>query len=191
MTGTFEFRLSDGRTCKLEAKYECVMKQEILDADGWKIKGDVKPCEDCDNQLAAYVGGKMVDVSYNSKAWNLVVTKSGAKKISSLRVGFARQEDADRYESWIAGIIDGGKSNEVKAYEKAEEEKRIEEEVALAKAVIEKAEKQKDIPSKEEAKRRMKQYNDFMSEGGYGYVPHIYSREEYEYAKRVVAKYEN
>lgn len=191
MTGTFEYKLSDGRICRLEAKYECVMKPEILDADGWKIEGKARPYENYENELVAYVDGKKVDRSHDSSFWSLIDAKNGAKKIWGLKVGFAKKEDADRYEAWIAEIIEGGKSDEVKAYEKAKKESEIKAEVERAKSVIAKAERQKDIPTKAEAKRRMKQYNDFMNEGGEGYVPHIYSLEEYEYAKQVVTKYEN
>lgn len=191
MTGTFDYKLSDGRTCKLEAKYECVIKPEILDADGYRIKGKAKPTWAGKCDLVAYVDGEKIDSCWNVNFWNLIDLDNGVKKISGLNVGFAKKEDAERYESWIAEIIDEGKSDEVKAYEKAEREKEIKEKVDRAKSVIEKAENQRDIPTKKEAKRRMKQYNDIVNEGGEGYVPYIYSLEEYEYAKKIVSEYEN
>lgn len=42
------------------------------------------------------------------------------------------------------------------------------------------AERQADMPSAAEACAREKAYNDLHNEGGEGYVPHIYSRTEYE-----------
>ena len=46
---------------------------------------------------------------------------------------------------------------------------------------------QKDLPTRQEARRRMKAYNDLYNEGGEGYVPRIYSAEEREYAVDQIA----
>ena len=63
------------------------------------------------------------------------------------------------------------------------ERKECEETIKYLEATIARAEAQRDIPSRAEAKRQMKAYNDVYNEGGEGYVPHIISREEYEAAK--------
>lgn len=63
------------------------------------------------------------------------------------------------------------------AHENAEEIKEIESAIA-------EADKQKDIPTKAEAERRMKAYNDLNNEGGEGFVPHIYSKEEYVFLNK-------
>lgn len=68
-----------------------------------------------------------------------------------------------------------------KAAEIAEEIKEIETAIA-------EAERQTDLPTKAEAARRMKAYNDTANEGGEGYVQHIYSREEYDYLRRRLAE---
>ena len=162
MTGTFEWKLNDGRTCRLEAKYECTMKKEIIDADGDKIEVGAKPFESSDNELVAYIDGKKIDRSHDSWFWQLIESK-GHKKIWGLKVGFANPAEAERYEAWIAEIIEKGKTDEVKAYERKQEELKIKHEVAQAKEVIRKAEAQKDIPPQAEAKRRMKQYNDIVN----------------------------
>lgn len=164
------------------------MENEVLDADGDKIIGEPRPTEVGCN-LIAYVDGKKFDSCWNPAFWRLIDVKEGVKKIWGLKVGFANHEDAERYEMWIAEMIDGGKSDEVKAYEKAEKDKEINEKVKSAKRTIEKAERQKDIPTEEEARRRMKQYNDAVNGGGFGYVPYIISINEYEHAKEVAAKY--
>ncbi len=189
MKGTFEWELTDGRTCRLEADYECAMEPIFLGSGEWAIKLGEEPRENYKNKLVAYVDGEEFDRSIYSDFWGLVDTADGHKKISGLNIAFAKADDADRYAAWIAGIIDSGKSDEVKAYEKAEREKEIKEKVEEAKAIIKSAEKQKDIPTRDEARKRMKQYNDFMNEGGEGFVLHIYSAEEYEYAKQIVARY--
>lgn len=193
MKGTFEFKLSNGSICTIEANYECVMERETLYADGWNIPGEEKPMDSIDNSLIAYIDGKKIDSSRDKSFWGLIDVRDnpGVKKIWGIKVGIVNPDDAERYEKWIAEIIDGGKSDEVKAYEKEQKEKENKEKVESAKKTIHKAEAQKDIPTNEEAKRRMKRYNDVMNEGGEGYVPYIISVEEYEYAKEVVAKYGN
>lgn len=191
MKGTFEFKLKDGRTCKLDATYECVMKNEISYFDGYEVVGEPKPEESVKCNLVAYVEGKEVDSCRNPSSWRLIDIREapGKKKIQGLIIAFSNPEEAKRYEKWIAEIIDGGKSDEVKAYERTEKEKKIKRKVESAKKTIKEAERQKDIPTRAEAKRRMKSYNDFMNEGGEGYVPYIISLEEYEYAKEIVEKY--
>lgn len=192
MKGTFEYKLSDGRTCKLEVKYECVMEHETIYSDGIPVTmRDATPTEAGRCDLVAYIDGKKFDSCWNSAFWRLIDVDNGAKKIWGLKVGFTKPEDADRYEKWLADIMDKGTSDEVKAYRKAQEEKEIKAELDTAKKIIKKAENQPDLPSWDEARRRERQYNDIINEGGEGYVPHVYSREEYENAKKVIAKYEN
>ena len=191
MEGTFEFKLKGGSVCTIEVTYECIMGNEIVDADGDKIILDPKPTDVGRCQMVAYVDGRKVDSSKNSAFWRLVDTPEGMKKIWGLKIGFSNSEDAERYEKWISGIIESGKTDEVRAYEKAEKEVKIKEKLERAKKTIIKAERQKDIPTKAEAKRRMKQYNDVMNEGGEGYVPCIISLDEYEHAKEIVKKYQN
>lgn len=191
MKGTFEYTLRNGSTCRIEADYECVMKNEILDADGWKIQGQEKPTDIGRSSLIAYIDGKKVDSCQDRSFWRLIDAKEGVKKIWGLNIGFARIEDAKRYEEWIGGIIEGGKTEKVKAYEKAEKEKEMKERIESAKSTIAEAERQKDIPCRQEAKKRMKQYNDFFNEGGGGYVPYIICREEYEEALKIVREAES
>ena len=45
-------------------------------------------------------------------------------------------------------------------------------------------EKQGKLYTKEEAKLERKKYNDVFNEGGEGYVPHFYTVDEYEFAKK-------
>lgn len=192
MKGTFEFKLKNGSICTIEAKYECVMEDEVIYADGHKIVGRPRPTEAGRCDMVAYVDGKKIDSCWNTAFWGLIDVKEnpGVKKIWGLKVGFASPEDAERYEKWIAEIIDCGKSDKVKDYEKAEKEKAVKEKIESAKKTIAKAESQKDIPTKEEAKKRMKQYNDTMNEGGEGYVPYIVSIEEYKAALKIVQEEE-
>lgn len=187
MRGTFEFKLKSGKVCTIEATYECVMETEIFDADGQKIAGQAKPSTAGRCSMTAYIDGKEIDSCNNPSFWQLIDVNNGtAKGIWGIKIGFTDMEDARKYEEWITGIMESGKSDEVKAYEKAEKEKENKEKIENAKKIIEKAEKQEDIPIQAEAERRMKEYNETMNEGGEGYVPHIISLEEYEFAKKIL-----
>ncbi len=77
-------------------------------------------------------------------------------------------------EAYIA--LDKRRGEEKAALERAQEIEDLERLVA-------RIEQQGDIPTQEEARRRMRRYNDIMNEGGEGYVPHIYSDKEYVWAK--------
>ena len=68
-------------------------------------------------------------------------------------------------------------------------EKAAAEELEYAKEVVKIAESQKDIPSREEARRRMKWWNDTYNEGGEGFVPTIINIEQYEKAKNIIARH--
>lgn len=191
MEGSFDFKLSDGRTCTLKAKYECIMKDETINLDGDILPAGKKPTTAGRCNLVAYIDGEQFDSCWNDAFWRLIDVNNGKhKKIWGLKVGFANMDDAERYERWIEGIIEGGKSQEVKDYEREQAAKEAREKVEAAKAVIKKAEKQRDIPTAEEARKRMKQWNDIYNEGGEGFVPHIISVEEYNRAKEIVAEYD-
>ena len=84
------------------------------------------------------------------------------------RVWIITQEEWDSYIS----------INAQRAKEKAKKKKQ--EEIEYLERAIRQAESQKDLPTKEEARRRMKVYNDIHNEGGEGFVPHVYSKEEHQ-----------
>lgn len=67
-------------------------------------------------------------------------------------------------------------------------QKDLEEEIAAYRKIISKAEAQRDIPTRQEAKRRIKQYNDIHNEGGYGFVPQIIDIDQYNAAKSRLAE---
>lgn len=57
-------------------------------------------------------------------------------------------------------------------------------------SIIANASRQSDLPSREEARRREKRWNDINNDGGDGYVPHVYSRDEYDWATAKVQELE-
>lgn len=190
MKGTFEYNLRNGSVCRIEAEYECVMENEEIDADGWKVQGKAKPTDIGRSRLTAYIDGKKVDSCTDKNFWDLIDAKEGIKKVWGLNIGFSNPEDAKQYEEWIAGIIEDGKSDGVKAYEREKQDREAKARIKRAKEIIAKAEKQSDIPARSEAKRQMKRYNDAVNEGGFGYVPYIVCREEYDEALKIVKEAE-
>lgn len=71
---------------------------------------------------------------------------------------------------------------------KIEKEKtQLTEEIYYYKKVIKECENHK-LYHKEDIKKIRKQYNDIHNEGGEGYIPHFYTFEEYEYAKKQLTK---
>lgn len=184
MKGTFEFKGKNGGICRLEAEYECVMENRTVDADGDIMILDPKPTTSGRCNLVAYINGKQVDSCRIPSFWRVIDNPNGIKKIWGMPIGFPNDEIAKEYEEWIAKIIEDGTSDEVKEYNRQKKDLETKRKVEGAKKLIEEAEKQKDIPSKEEAARRMKHYNDIVNEGGEGYVPHIVSMEEYTKAKK-------
>lgn len=64
---------------------------------------------------------------------------------------------------------------------------QLTEEIYYYKKVIKECENHK-LYHKEDIKNIRKQYNDIHNEGGEGYIPHFYTYEEYEYAKKQLSK---
>lgn len=187
--GTFTFKLRDEREVKLAARYECTMQCEEYDVDGDKVIGKPKPHESINSRLTAYVDGKEVDSCKYAESWKLYVDNNGIHKIYGIRIGFVDTNTAKEYADWINEIIEGGKSEEVKMYEKAVTEKDIQDRVEKARETIRKAESQKDIPDINEVRKRRQQWNEVINENAGGYIPDIISKQEYDAAKRIIEEY--
>lgn len=71
-----------------------------------------------------------------------------------------------------------------KSREEAESAKKQAEEIELLEQCKACAEAQGDLPSKEEAERRVREWVNIQNEGGEGYVPHIYTQDEYKHICR-------
>ena len=188
MTSKFEYMSKTGKKVTIDVTYICKMVDRTLDADGLAIAAG-REVSTYGSRLTVYVDGVKFDESTDPTFWRVIDTREGYKRIwGCKKIGFADKEIAEQYAAWIQNIIDANKPEELKADEAAEAKDNAEREIESAKRIIAKAEKQNDIPSSAEAKRRMKAYNDAVNEGGYGYVPYIVSREEYDAAKKVLAK---
>ena len=127
MERIFEFNLSDGRCCKLVAKYVCNLVQDTIYADGLNLPGEVR-LSTIGSDMVAYVDGKRISSGWDPSYWGLInVKESRAKKIHGLPIGFSSPDVAERYEIWLKELQSAGESNEVKAYNRAKREKAAQE----------------------------------------------------------------
>lgn len=188
MKSIFEWTLRDGRKARLEGTYVREMKAEIIDMDGLEIEGDNKPYEPYENELILYVDGKKLRECRNRETWALGSIKNGTRIMWGLPVGF-EGENIEKYETWLAALIDGGTTDEVKAYD-AEKSK------AARATMIEEAKKTihdcDDLGygpfSIEECRTRRRNYINLYNEGHAdgGYVPYYYNHEQYDAAKKIL-----
>lgn len=192
MKNTYEWNLTDGRKITLEAEYEETVQNKVVNLDGDIFDtGDREIVTNA--MLIAYIDGKQFDFTRYVNFWE-IVDANKLKKIKKIRgikqIAFT-EERAKEIEAFLTNVIEGGRNEEAQKIRDKENEKKKQNEIEEAKRIIEKAEKQKDIPNRAEAQRRMKRYNDINNDGGDGYVPYIISLEEYEDAKEKLAKLES
>ena len=188
MKKTYEWNLTDGRKVTLEADYSETVRNEEVNLDGDIIETGRREIVK-DAMLTAYIDGKKFDSCWNVNFWKVIdAGKTGMKRIWGIKsIGFTA-ERAEEIERFLSSVIEEGRSEEAQEIRATEKAAEVAKEIEAAERLIAKAEAQADIPSREEAKRRMKRYNDINNEGGEGYVPYIVSREEYEYAKERISK---
>lgn len=177
----FEF---DGKVnhYRIEGYYKAYVETNTIDADGIKIDCGHKLVEV--SELTLYQNGKRVahhdDPSgYKVAPWYKHKGDTPVQIIWGLRVALPTQEIIDAYNAWIAELIEEGTTDEAREYKRQQKIRDLKYAAERYQRIVTEAEKQKDIPSRQEAKARMKQYNDIFNEGGEGYVPYIYSMEEY------------
>ena len=184
----YEWKLTDGRTVTLEAEYTETVQDEIVNLDGdicnTGRREIVKHA-----MLTAYIDGKKHDSCWDVNFWRIIDAKPGIKKIWGIKQIAFTAERAAEIEAFIASVITEGRDNEAEEIRAAKKAKDIEDKIKAAEDTIARAEVQKDIPTRAEAQRRMKEYNDINNEGGSGYVPYIVSIEEYEQAKATIASH--
>ena len=184
----YEWKLTDGRTVTLEAEYTEFVQDKIVNLDG-----DI--CNTGEREiikramLTAYINSKKFDNCWDVNFWRIIDVKPGIKKIWGIKQIAFTNERATEIETFLKNVLEEGRDPEAEEIRELKKTKEIEKKIKAAKETIEKAEAQEDIPTRAEAQRRMKEYNDINNEGGFGYVPYIVSREEYEEAKTIIAQY--
>lgn len=191
MNNVFEWTNPTGTKMKIEISYSEKLVDEVLNADGHEIEtGKKKVMVDAD--LVLFANGKKVDSCWNTSFWEIIdvkdekLNKMGlTKRIWGIKTVFT-EEVAEEIEKFIADYIKANKNKKVVELENEKKEKVKEKEIENAKKIIEKAEKQKDIPTKEVARKREEAYNKMFNEGCEGYVPHIIDIDEYNRAKEII-----
>lgn len=174
----------------LEAEYSEKLVEKVHYLDGDEIHtGKMEKKENA--YIAIYVDGKKLkECCLGTNWWRLidVKIKEGYKRIWGLDGVAFSPETAEKIEAFLAEVKAEGKDEAVTAFEAEKKAKEIAEKIESYEEIIKAAEKQADIPTRKEAKARMKHYNDIHNEGGEGYVPYIISLEEYEQAKQKLAE---
>ena len=191
----FEFKqIESGSNFRIEIDYHHYMQKQTAWLDGDILEMGEKPLELVNARL--YVDDELkyssnVVSGYDLKLSEDIRTIKGYKvrTVHALKLAIINPEVWEKYEDWFEEVIKDGTEPEVKEFQKREKEKAAAEELEYAKEVVRIAESQKDIPSREEARRRMKWWNDTYNEGGEGFVPTIINIEQYKKAKNVIARH--
>ena len=191
----FEFKqIESGSNFRIEIDYHHYMQKQTAWLDGDILEMGEKPLELVHARL--YVDDELkyssnVVSGYDLKLSEDIRTIKGYKvrTVHALKLAIINPEVWEKYEEWLEEVIKDGTEPEVKEFQKREKEKAAAEELEYAKEVVSLAESQKDIPSREEARRRMKWWNDTYNEGGEGFVPTIINIEQYKKAKNVIARH--
>ena len=144
------------------------IEKEMVDADGWKIEVE-----------SNHVYRLAEKVTVNGKETNLhdLWNEAGVDCILVDRKGKDRILVAlpEEVKTWLYSP-EGLPKIEAK---EAEERKRQIEKLESEKVKAEKQMESGALPTEAEIKRKAVEYNNVHNEGGYGYVPHYYSQEEY------------
>lgn len=191
----FEFKqIESGSNFRIEIDYHHYIQKQTAWLDGDILEMGEKPLELVNARL--YVDDELkyssnVVSGYDLKLSEDIRTIKGYKvrTVHALKLAIINPEVWEKYEEWLEEVIKDGTEPEVKEFQKREKEKAAAEELEYAKEVVSLAESQKDIPSREEARRRMKWWNDTYNEGGEGFVPTIINIEQYKKAKNVIARH--
>lgn len=187
MKKKYSWKLSDGREVILEAECSTTMIADIVYADGHEVGLKKKPF--AKGNLTAYIDGKKFDFCRDTGFWNTidVYGRPGIKKIWGIKgIGFTKERAAE-IDSFLQDVIEEGKTEEVRAYEAEKAAKEKAEHRQSLENFLAEAAKHK-LYTAEEAKRMRKTWNNVINEGGSGYVPHFYTFEEVESAKRELAE---
>lgn len=144
------------------------------------------------SELSVFLDGKKSGSCFSPEFWRLIepANRPGARKIWGLNILFSDADDATKYEKWITAVLENGEPEDVKEFrrqEKISESKSMLDRLYLRR---DRAEKQRNLPSEKEARRLMESYNNVANQGGDGYVPHIYSQEEYDAICDAIAHHE-
>lgn len=175
---TYTTKTSKGNELRFEISYNKEVVEVERNLDGYIVTAnEIKE----EQEIKLYVNGQLTaegDYLYIDNNENGIYIRMGNKAIT------LTEEMAADLNKIFEEVKEEGKSEEVNEIEKEEIEKEIKE----AKAIVERAEQQRDIPSSQEARAREKSRNNIFNEGGEGYVSHIIDKDEYDWALKVLGR---
>lgn len=138
--------------------------------------------------LTAYFNDKQLDSGWNPASWFLVESPvPGVYQIRDVPKIGIQTEMREKVRQFLEDTIAQGTPVSVQAFRLDHELKQTMYDLASYQNTLKEIKAQKDLPTRQEARRRMKAYNDLYNEGGEGYVPRIYSAEEREYTVDQIA----
>lgn len=171
---------------RLEASYQASLQEKINNLDGDICpSGELEIVEQA--SLTAYFNGKRLASGWNPTLWSIMESSTpGVYQIQNIpKIGIL-EEMRDKVQQFLEDTIAQGTPVSVQAFRLDDKLKQTTCSLSIHQGTLKKIEAQKDLPTRREARRRMKAYNDLHNEGGEGYVPHIYCIEERDYAAKQI-----
>ena len=186
-TREFTWTLTNGSTGKLVGTYVSKVAKKILDADGFCVEGGNEESH-VGSDLVAYVDGKRVDSCWDPAFWKLI-EHNGTKKIWGLKIGFASDEIAEKYNAFLTELMQ--EAEEVIALRAEEKRKQVADELKMYREIVRQCERGYLVETEAQARAMWNNYNNINNEGGYGYVPTWFTRAQYEEALAFIAAHDN
>lgn len=188
MNSIFE-KICSGHRVHIEAEYSCEMKKRISDFDGIELECAAEPKER--GVMNVFVDGVLLDSINDPAFWQLIESdRVTCRRIWGSRLAFKDPAVCAEYDAWLAALLEAGTTEAVREYRREVARKEARESLERAQEIIAACDRQRDIPTRDEARRRMRAYNEVMNEGGYGFVPYIYCDQEYAWAQKIVKEAE-
>lgn len=173
-----------------KSKIESEVRNDEINMDGFVFEGPIKLFEESFYTIEK--DGKVVSrdklksvVKYAKKA-----TYQGYTGVAFGNALIAEESFAAIKAAYEAALAEERNKPEVKAYLEKQESEEREKKLSRAKSIIAAAEKQMQIPTREELKKIQEKWNNIYNEGGEGYVPELVTKEEYDSAIETLNKLE-
>lgn len=179
-----------GKEIEAIVTYTRRIENETVNADGMIVEtGKEEIFENV--EIEFILNGKTVEtVKLAPQACDVQIRKTSAKGYTGIACGHVllAEESGEMLKAEIAEMVSKSADEETKEIKAKKAEEIKNDEIKEAEAIVEQAEKQDEIPTKKEAEKIKKEFNDTYNEGGYGYVPEIIDLETYEIARKVLGK---
>ena len=183
---TLEWQGKNG-VIRLEASYQAMLQEKTNNLDGdICYTGKLEIIERA--SLTAYFNDKQLDSGWNPASWFLVESPvPGVYQIRDVPKIGIQEEMREKVRQFLEDTIAQGTPVSVQAFRLDHELKQTMYDLASYQNTLKEIKAQKDLPTRQEARRRMKAYNDLYNEGGEGYVPYIHCIEERDHAVDQIA----